>query len=289
MSERPLPLILNKNARGSRTISLMKWVNAHPGRFRCITSHTQEEARESIRRLVEEGEPLIVAAGGDGTLNMVAGELMGTGTTLGIIPSGTMNVFARELKLPIRNYEAAYKVLLGGKVSEVDVFTANDIPFLQMCGVGYDAQVVQRTTWGSKKKWGALAYFISGVRCLYEKPPILILRTPDGQVHEGVFAIMGNGSLYGGQFRLFPDASYEDGLLDILLFKKLGGEVIKQFLRGIFRSRKYPNPRNVLYLRLPSCEIESSQEVPFELDGDVKGGTPVKLKLSAQKLKVVTP
>lgn len=285
----PIPLVINRNARGARTSKLMEWVKTRPGRFHIIDASTIEEIRRAIDELVKEKVPVVAAAGGDGTLNMVAAELLGTDTALGIIPSGTMNVFARELKIPVNHFDEAYAVLEKGNIKEADIFTANGVPFLQMCGVGFDAQVVNATKWELKKKWGPLAYLMAAAGVLLSKPPHLILRADDGSIHEGVFAVMGNGGLYGGQFRLFPEAVYDDGVIDVLLFKKLGPELVKQILRGFFRSGKRPNSKYVEYLKVSSCIIETSETTPFELDGDVKGETPVTIKLSPSRLKIITP
>lgn len=287
-SEAPIPLVANRNAKGARSAKLMEWIAAHPGRFSLCGEGTPAEVQEEVRALAAAGAPIIAAAGGDGTLNLVATALAGTDSALGIIPAGTMNVFARELKLPLNNFEKAYQVLQAGKICEVDIFTANGIPFLQMCGVGFDAQVVEATNWEMKKKWGPLAYLVAAGTVFWKKPPYLLLRTPSGTIHEGVFAVMGNGSLYGGPFRLFPEAVHNDGLLDIMLFKKLKSQLPIQALRALFKSRKTPHSKYVEYLRVPGCEIEASGTLPFELDGDVKGTTPVSVKLASYKLKVVT-
>lgn len=283
------PLLLNPNARGSHSKALRKWTQSFGDVFDVYESEPAENVRDWIRGKVAQGAPVIVAAGGDGTLNLLAEELVGTETVMGIIPAGTMNVFARELRFPLKNFDAALKILHQGKIREIDVFTANGNPFLQMCGVGFDAQVVSGVTWENKKRWGPLAYVHSAFRILKEKPSLLKITLPGGEVREGVFAVMGNGRFYGGSFSLFPQAEPDDGFLDILLFKKLGISVIGQFLRTLFIPSRSPDSSDIEYHRVKECLVESEEKIPFELDGDARGFTPVEIKLSPVKLKIIVP
>ena len=283
------PLLINPNARGSHIDKLRQWAKSRSDCFRIHEPESPEAVRVWVREMVERRVPVVVAAGGDGTLNLVADELKGTDTAMGIIPAGTMNVFARELHFPLEGYDAALEVLKRGKVREVDMFTANDRGFLQMCGVGFDAQIVEGVTWSSKKKWGPLAYVFSALRIMGKNPPLLTIRTPDGVTRECAFAVMGNGGLYGGPFTLFPQAAVDDGILDLLIFKKLGFSVLGEFWRALFGRHKLPRSPHVEYVRLEECIIESPGKTPYELDGDSCGETPVVIRRSPLKLKVIAP
>lgn len=283
------PLIINPKARGSHVRRLRAWVQTHADRFHVHEPESPEALRYWVRELVARKTPVIATAGGDGTLNIVADELRGTETVMGIIPAGTMNVFARELNFPMHGFEASLKVLDRGEVREVDMFTANDRAFLQMCGVGFDARIVENVTWQSKKAWGPLAYVFSAFRVLAMRQPSLLVSLPGGETRECVFAVMGNGGLYGGPFRLFPQAAPDDGVLDILLFRKLGLSVLGEFRRALFQGRSLPSSPHVEYLRVTECEVNSAEKVPYELDGDSCGDAPVKIRLSPGKLKVIVP
>lgn len=283
------PLIINPNARGSHTRRLRAWVQSRADRFYIHEPESPEALRLWVREKAARMTPVIVAAGGDGTLNIVADELRGTETAMGIIPAGTMNVFARELKFPMHGFESSLNVLDGGKVREVDMFTANGRAFLQMCGVGFDAQIVENVTWQSKKAWGPLAYVFSAFRVLTKRPPSLLVSLPGGETRECVFAVMGNGGLYGGPFRLFPKAEPDDGVLDLLLFRKLGLSVLGEFRRALFSKTSLPSSSHVEYLRVKACDIAATEKVPYELDGDSCGDAPVRIRLAPGKLKVIVP
>ena len=150
---------------------------------------------------------MVIAAGGDGTLNEVVSGLAGSSTVLGVLPAGTMNVFAREMGIPFDSLERAFGVIEAGFVREVDLFEANGAPFVQMAGVGFDAQVIEETTWESKKMLGPLAYLLAAVKVLGERPPKMEIICADGRREKGVAVLAGNGSLYGGQFKFFRNAT----------------------------------------------------------------------------------
>src|SRR5438477_9025880 len=111
----------------------------------CATTRTGE-AEVMARRGVEEGFEKIVAAGGDGTINEIVNGLAGTNATLGLLPIGTMNVFANELGLPVHDLELCWKVIKDDSIRAVDLPKANQKFFVQLAGVGLDAQVVKETS-----------------------------------------------------------------------------------------------------------------------------------------------
>ncbi|MCH2333107.1 MAG: diacylglycerol kinase family lipid kinase, partial [Roseibacillus sp.] len=191
-------------------------------RFAIYATNSAEESAELSRRFSDGGEEVVEAAGGDGTLNPVVGGLIGTETVLGILPTGTMNVFARELNIPFGHLAGALDVIDGGHVKEVDLFEAQGTPFVQMAGVGFDAQVIEETTTESKRRLGPLAYILSAVRVLGSEPPRMKVHFDEGFPVEGAWVLLGNGALYGGQLRLFGKADNADDLLDVLVYKKAG-------------------------------------------------------------------
>ena len=146
---------------------------------------------ELASKLAADGEPIVVAAGGDGTLNAVVQGLTGTGTALGVLPAGTMNVFARELGLPHGSLKKSLEVLQAGFIKEVDLFEANGRPFMQMAGIGFDAQVIEETTWEQKKILGPMAYIMTAMKVLGDKPPKMRIICDDGHVGRRVLCACG--------------------------------------------------------------------------------------------------
>src|SRR5690606_31781390 len=122
------PLIFNPKAKSQKGERTLRFLMEHAHRFALYATNHGDEARELAARFAAEGEPVVVAAGGDGTLNAVVKGLAGTATALGVIPAGTMNVFARELGIPFDNLPKSFDVIERGHVREIDLFEANRAP-----------------------------------------------------------------------------------------------------------------------------------------------------------------
>ena len=232
---------------------------------------------------------MVIVAGGDGTLNEVVRGLAGSDTVLGILPAGTMNVFAREMGIPFASLERAFEVIENGFTREVDLFEANGIPFVQMAGVGFDAMVIEETTWESKKMLGPLAYLLAAVRVLGEKPPQMRVTLADGRVVEGVAVLAGNGSRYGGPFPFFRMADNHDSKLDVLVYKEAGYRLVLDSLRGLALGG-IDLMDSVEYFQTESFTVEADREVPVEVDGELAGRfSKIRFVETSSHLRVLAP
>lgn len=284
------PLILNPKARSEKADGARRFIMDHAGRFAIYASNSAEEAEELAAAFAAINEPVVVAAGGDGTLNAVVKGLSGKKTALGILPTGTMNVFARELGLPVDQLKRALEVIDKGETVDVDLFSMNGAPFVQMAGVGFDAQVIEETKWEAKKALGPLAYLISAMKVLGDKPPKMKVHFDEGHVVEGVAVLVGNGSLYGGQVRLFGKANNADDLLDVLVFKEAGYKVVTDSLAGLARGGFDENMDTVGYYQSSGLRVECDRDIPVEVDGELWGKTRTAFfKNIPEKLKVFAP
>ena len=284
------PLIMNPKARSERAQRARRFVMENATRFAIYATNSGEESAELARRFSEEGEEVVVAAGGDGTLNAVVGGLAGTKTVLGILPTGTMNVFARELNIPFGHLAAALDVIDGGHVKEVDLFETEGTPFVQMAGVGFDAQVIEETTTESKRRLGPLAYILSAVKVLGSEPPRMKVHFDEGFAAEGACVLLGNGALYGGQLRLFGKADNADDLLDVLVYKEAGYKAALGSLGTVARGGFEADGKVVEYYQTSGLVVESDREVPVEVDGELWGRSKrVKFKSMSEKLRVLAP
>ena len=284
------PLIMNPKARSERAQRARRFVMENATRFAIYATNTGEESAELARRFSEEGEEVVVAAGGDGTLNAVVGGLAGTKTVLGILPTGTMNVFARELNIPFGHLAAALDVIDGGHVKEVDLFETEGTPFVQMAGVGFDAQVIEETTTESKRRLGPLAYILSAVKVLGSEPPRMKVHFDEGFAAEGACVLLGNGALYGGQLRLFGKADNADDLLDVLVYKEAGYKAALGSLGTVARGGFEADGKLVEYYQTSGLVVESDREVPVEVDGELWGRSErVEFKSMSEKLRVLAP
>lgn len=283
------PLIFNPMARSQRGQKALRFLMDNATRFQLWATSSADEARDLAAHFAQKGEPVVVAAGGDGTLNAVVHGLAGSETVLGVLPTGTMNVFARELGIPFDNLPRAFDVIDHGLIKEIDLFEANGAPFVQMAGVGFDAMVIEETTWESKKVLGPLAYLLAAVKVLGEKPPLMEVVCADGRREEGVAVLAGNGGLYGGQFKLFRKADNCDAMLDVLVFKEVGYKVVLDSLRGLALGG-IDLAASTAYLQSDSFVVNAHHEVPVQIDGELLGrATDVTFAASSRRLRVLAP
>jgi len=287
---RRYPLIFNPSARSQRGRRTLRFLMSHAQWFALYASRSAQDATDLAAKLAADGEPVVVAAGGDGTLNAVVQGLAGTNTALGVLPAGTMNVFARELGLPPNNLKKALQVLEKGYTKEVDLFEANGHAFVQMAGIGFDAQVIEETSWEQKKVFGPMAYAMSAMKVLGDHPPKMRIISDEGQEEEGFCALAGNGSLYGGQVKLFRKASHSDDMLDMLVFTEAGFKLIRDSVMGIATGAIDAGNSSVKYMQSRSFQVHCDREVPMEVDGELSGRVrDVSLVPAKQKLRVIAP
>ena len=281
-------VILNPSAQSEKARHSIELIRGLSERLEIVESFSFEQARELAKEAAARGRRAVVAAGGDGTVNAVISGLAGSTTTLGVFPTGTMNLFARELDLPMNDLRACWDVIESGETRDVDLFAANDQVFVQLAGVGFDAKIIEETSWERKKKFGPLSYAMSMFSVAGVEPPALRVIPEDGDAVAGAFALIGNGGLYGPAYRVFRRASNTDGLLDVIVFAKQGRIDILRYLSGIGLG-KVEKMRDVTYLQTPSLRIESDVPVPVEIDGELAGSTPVDFRLTGRHLRVFAP
>jgi YegS/Rv2252/BmrU family lipid kinase len=279
-------IILNPAAHSTRAAGESDRLGSLPGDPHLTFTTRPGDARALAAGAAAQGYDTVVAAGGDGTINEVVNGLAGTGLALGVMPVGTMNVFATELGLPI-NLAQAWEVILRGHTREIDLAKANEQYFVQLAGVGLDAQVVKETSWAMKKNLGPLSYIVSAAQVASRKPPRLVVQC-DCQTIEGCFVLIGNGRYYGGPFTLFQEARVDDGLLDALVFQNLGYLDIIRYLGNILMGSHTDLP-DVISCQAQKIGVTSAEEVPVEVDGELAMHVPVTFGFSSRKLRVLVP
>jgi YegS/Rv2252/BmrU family lipid kinase len=248
-------------------------------------------AVELTREAVAAGRELVIAAGGDGTLNDVIQGLAGSTTALGVLPMGTVNVWAREIGIPIGASEAR-EILLHGVRRKVDLGRAGPRYFLMMAGVGFDAEVVKRVERNWLKRVGLkmLDYIATaGSLGLTQQPAKLTLRIA-GQRRKmnALMVVIGNTRLYGGAMQFTRRAVADDGLLDMVViggggWARRAGVFLRAFLR---RPSLGPDAR---YERVRSVRLESSPALPVQVDGDIIGSLPMTFTIAPGALWVLVP
>jgi diacylglycerol kinase (ATP) len=281
-------VILNPAANSDRAKRWRARVDELAHDCTICTTQRAGEAEGMARNAVREGFEKIVAAGGDGTINEVVNGLANSTAALGLLPMGTVNVFAMELGLPANDLEFCWNVIEGNNTRLVDLPSANGKYFVQLAGVGLDAQVVKETSLALKRNIGPLSYLISAAQIAARRPPRLFIESENAPISEGSFVLVGNGRRYGGPFPFFKNAVIDDGLLDVVAFKQLGYLEIIKYLQDVFFSSKIQVPE-VEYFQTRRLRITSEQDVPVELDGELVGNCPVQFEMLEKRLRVLAP
>ncbi len=280
-------VILNPAARGDRAKRLRARIETLTNGAALYATSRCGDAECLARDAVKDGFRRIVAAGGDGTVNEVVNGIAGSDAALGLLPLGTMNVFATELGLP-NDLERCWQVVCDGATRLVDLPSANGKHFVQLAGIGLDAQVVKETSLAFKRSFGPLSYLVSAAQISARPPPRLHVEAADGGTHEGSFVLLGNGRLYGGPFPFFKQAVIDDGLFDVLVFKKLSYLDMMRYLQDVIFRSEITSPE-VEYLQTTAVRVTSEDAVPVEIDGELIGNCPVQFKIQPQGLRVFAP
>ncbi len=157
-----------------------------------------------------------------------------------------------------------------------------------MAGIGLDAQIVERNSRHIKHVLGPLSYLLTATQVAAERPPRLRVASEGHPTVEGSFVLVGNGRLYGGPFSIFKEASMQDGLLDVCVFKYMNYLALMRYFRGtLFGSlTKFTDVR---YFKARHLVVEANREVPFEADGELAGHAPVEFFVRRRKLRVLAP
>lgn len=292
-------VIFNPAARGDKARHFRDWLDGIAAECSLKPTQCAGDARRLAAEAVAENFELIVAAGGDGTVNEVVNGLADAPdglakARLGVLPLGTVNVFARELKIPA-HLPAAWEMLRRGKEISMDlpevVFTVNGQRerrcFIQMAGAGLDARAIELVSWQLKKKFGPFAYVIAGLQALMEKKPQISVNG-GGERIGGELVLMGNGKFYGGTFAVFPAAEWTNGRLELCVWPRANFWTLLRCAPGLLLHQRLPE-KVVRRRSLETLELTSKSPAAFELDGEWVGNLPATFSLRREKLRVVVP
>jgi undecaprenyl-diphosphatase len=239
----------------------------------------------------EEKADLIIVCGGDGTVRVCAQALAGTDTPLALLPSGTGNLLARNLGIPLDDEDGALRIAVSGADRRIDVASVEDHKFVVMAGLGFDAAIMRDASEGLKRTIGWPAYVVSGARHLRGRGIRVRITLDDGQPFSRRVrtAVVGNvGKLLGG-IPLLPDAEPDDGVLDLVL---LAPASIVGWARvaGRVMTRRGQVDRRVERFRAQHVLLETGHPTPRQLDGDlIEDGRSMDIRIEPAALCVRVP
>ena len=292
-------VIFNPAARGEKARRFRRHLDAIGKEATLKLTTAAGDARRLAAEAVGEGFEVVVAAGGDGTLNEV---LNGIGDAqegfararLGVLPLGTVNVFARELGLSTR-LDAAWGVIRQGRETVIDLpgveYMGNGGAerrcFAQLAGAGLDARAVELVEWQLKKRIGFLAYVVAGLKAMGGAQSKITV-AGGGRSVVGEQVLLGNGRLYGGDFRVFPQADLRDGLLDVCVFPRLTWLTLLRCGPGLLLGGRLP-ASCVEVFQAESLTLTSPSATALEADGEWIGHLPATFSVARSRLRVLVP
>jgi diacylglycerol kinase (ATP) len=292
-------VIFNPTARGEKADRFRN----HLERFGAETALKLTSAIGDARRLaseaVREGFETIVAAGGDGTLNEVLNGIRDapeglSRARIGLLPLGTVNVFARELLIP-RRLDLAWETIRRGNETRIDLpfaeYQLNGARqrryFAQMAGAGLDARAVELVQWQLKKKIGAMAYVMAGLSAM-RAAPSKVTASSGAVSMTGELVLIGNGRLYGGPYRVFPQADLRDGQLEVCVFPRVNWLTLARCGPGLLLWGALPVSA-VQRVQAATLTLTSAGPTPLQLDGELIGHLPATLSIQRERLRVIVP
>ncbi len=292
-------VIFNPTAKGNKARNFLRHLDALAAGWTLKKTSAPGDARNLAADAVREGFETIVAAGGDGTLNEV---LNGLGDApngfqrarLGLLPLGTVNVFARELGISTK-LETALATVRQGREARVDLpsveFSAAGKRtrryFAQLGGAGLDARAIELVSWSLKKKIGPLAYVVAGLQAL--RQPQRRITVSDGATETtGELVLIGNGRFYGGNFEIFPGANLQDGWLHATIFARADWRMLWRCGPGLLLRKRLP-ARAAKVMRATSLTLTSSPPAALEIEGDLAGHLPATFTVQPAGLRVIVP
>jgi diacylglycerol kinase (ATP) len=291
-------VIFNPVARGDKARTFQARLNeiSRDAALRPTTS--AGDARVLAAEAVREGFDTIVAAGGDGTLNEVLNGMADadafTRARIGVLPLGTANVFAKELRLP-QDFTGAWQAIQRGNEMLIDAPWANYIVegraqrryFAQLAGAGLDSRAVELVNWELKKRFGFLSYIVAATQALGENLPQIEVSNGRETAH-GQLVLIGNGKFYGGRFTIFPFADLCDGLLEAVIFPRVNLESVARAGWGMLTDN-FHTGRHTVQIQGIQLELKCPKPVLFHLDGENIAPLPVTFGVARRILRVIVP
>jgi diacylglycerol kinase (ATP) len=253
------------------------------------TTH-RGHACELAQQAAADRIPIVVAVGGDGTVNEIASSLVGTDTALAILPLGSGNGLARELGISTKIAPSAISCIKHLNFKQIDYGRVNDVPFFCTCGVGFDAQISYEITQRSRR--GLWMYVSLCVKNYFHFSPLTCTFEHDGitDTRQAFMVNCANIRQFGFNAYIAPRADLSDGKLSVTVIKPFGILAALRLLMGLF-TRRLDHMKK--YVETFDCErvtITTPQKTPLHCDGDYIGlADHINVEIVPNALKVVTP
>jgi len=253
-------------------------------------SKSKEDGREKVRRAIDEGIGTLLVAGGDGMINSIGSELIGTEVALGVIPTGSGNGFARHFDIPLDPGKAV-AALAGAHSQAIDVGFANDIPFFVTCSLAWDAALVD--AFEKSPVRGVLPYVFAAVYEFFEYQPqpftLLIDNDKEISIDDPQLCTIANLTQYGGGAQIAPGAKADDGQLQLVIVRRKNFPRILPMLGKMFDGT-LNQTRGIETHAFTSLSVQRKKAGPMQLDGELLSApSDVHIRVEPRALNVLIP
>lgn len=262
------------------------WLDSDKFEARYIFTEYAGHASAIARQCVDEGVDIVVAVGGDGTVNEVARSLVHTRSALGLIPCGSGNGLARHLCIPL-DIKKAVDIINTTKVEALDYGTINDLPFLCTCGVGFDAFVSLKFAEAGKR--GPITYIENVLKeGLKYKPEVYEVEDESGaQSYKAFLITCANASQYGNNAYIAPHATMTDGLMDVIIMEPFTAFDAPQISIDMFNKTLDRNSK-IKTFKARRIHIKRQRPGAIHYDGDpMMTGNDIDVKIEAKGINVI--
>lgn len=273
---------------------LLDFLTNQPFSYEIIPTKGPNDAFNIAKNAIENNCKLIIAVGGDGTINEIVNAIANTDTCLAIIPNGTGNLLATSLGIPI-DITKAMKLIKENYRKKIDLGKINDHYFSIIAGCGFDAAIMKNVKRTDKKLLGILAYFLEGLKQAFmPKRAVFNMVIDNKKIKRRGLIVMfiNSGNIFGNIITLVPNASMHDGLLDVCMFSpKHTGEFIP-VLWKILTKENYENKltkKTALHFKAKNIELKCRPKLPTQADGDFIGYPPLKVTTCPNALEIIVP
>jgi YegS/Rv2252/BmrU family lipid kinase len=259
-----------------------------------LTEHYGDAARIAHEAVAQKMD-IVVTIGGDGTIHEVIQELAGSNTALGVLPCGTINVWAREVGIPLDIIQAS-EILLNGQIRQIDLGQINDQYFLLMVGIGVDGEVTQAIEKRPAKRLGVIGYLLVAAWLGIHYPDFQAILTINNRAIKinALQVIAGNTQLYGGALKYTWRARCDDGLIDICVIRKRRSVMERAQVVLDFLLRRQQRSQWIRYETGSEIKLYTRKKIAIQVDGEPLGYTttgsqPTVLRVAPKALKVIVP
>ncbi|MDP2859883.1 MAG: diacylglycerol kinase family lipid kinase [Bacillota bacterium] len=255
--------------------------------FETLWTEKPKDGVAKAKAALEMGATRVVSVGGDGTIHEVVNVLFGRGVEFGIVPLGRGNDFARTVGIPADPVEAA-RAAIEGAASPIDLGQANGEVFINVAGLGFDAEVAAEANRIGMFINGTITYFASVFTMLHKYSCQDVTITIDGKTWDQRILLLavGNGKYYGGGMKITPDAVVDDGLLDIVVAGDMTRLETVLTLPKVYSGAHVHHPKASTY-RGKEVTVTSKNTLSVHAEGEIISSTPVTFKVLAGALRLV--